>query len=143
MPTTPPPPGFNHLPGFEIETEHKNAIRELYSFGKKTTPELMQRYKLGRSTIHRILDYETTTRARPTRTGRPAKLTDARMNEIIEYYSEKWENRILDYNTIIRELELDCAASTLQKRLHQRGYYRCVACQKPYLTAAQVISRLL
>jgi hypothetical protein len=113
MPTTPPPPGFNHLPGFEIEIEYKNAIRELYGFGKKTTLELIQHYKLGRSTIHRILDYETTIRARPTRTGRPAKLIDVRINEIIEYCSKKWENRILDYNTIIRELELDCTTSIL------------------------------
>jgi hypothetical protein len=36
MPTTPPPLVFNHAPGFEIETEHKNAIRELYSFGEKS-----------------------------------------------------------------------------------------------------------
>jgi hypothetical protein len=65
------------------------------------------------------------------------------MNEVIEYCSEKWENRILDYDAVIRELRLECTASTLQKRLHQKGYYRCVACQKPYLTAAQVIGRLL
>ena len=143
MPTTPPPLQFDHKKGFEIETEHKNAIRELHGFGEKSTIQLMDRYKLGRSTIHRILDYKTTTRARPTRTGRPSKLTDARMSEIIEYCSEKWENRILDYDAIIRELKLDCASSTLQKRLHQRGYYRCVTCQKPYLTAAQVIGRLL
>jgi hypothetical protein len=41
MPTTPPTLKFDHLPGFEIETEHKNAIRELHGFGKKTTPELI------------------------------------------------------------------------------------------------------
>jgi transposase len=143
MPTTPPPLQFSHQKGFEIETEHKNAIHELHGFGEKSNAQLMDRYKLGRSTIHRILDYETTTRARLTRTGRPSKLTDARMSEIIEYCSEKWDNRILDYNALIRELKLDCAASTLQKRLHQRGYFRCVTCQKPYLTAAQVIGRLL
>ena len=118
MPTTPPPLQFDHKKGFEIETEHKNAIRELHGFGEKSTIQLMDRYKLGRSTIHRILDYKTTTRARPTRTRRPSKLTDARMSEIIEYCSEKWENRILDYDAIIRELKLDCASSTLQKRLH-------------------------
>jgi DDE superfamily endonuclease/Transposase len=103
----------------------------------------MQRYKLGRSTIHRVLECDTTTRARPTRTGRPPKLSDVRVNEIIEYCSENWEHRILDYEAIVKELGLECTASTLQKRLHQRGYFRCVACQKPYLTAAQVLGRLL
>jgi len=34
---TPPPRKFDHKKGFEIETEHKNAIRELYGFGEKLT----------------------------------------------------------------------------------------------------------
>jgi hypothetical protein len=52
MPTTPPPLDFDHLPGFEIATKHKNAIRELYGFGRKTTEELMARYKLTKLSIH-------------------------------------------------------------------------------------------
>jgi hypothetical protein len=32
---------------------------------------------------------------------------------------------------------------TLERRLKQRSYFRCVACQKPYLTTAQVLGRLL
>ncbi len=118
MATTPPDLKFDHIPGFEIATEHKNAIRELHSFGKKTTPELIQRYELGRSTIHRILGYDVTTRARPSRTGRPPKLSDARVNEIIEYCSENWEHRIMDYEALVQELGLEYTASTLQKRLH-------------------------
>jgi hypothetical protein len=49
----------------------------------------------------------------------------------------------MDYQALVDELELECTASTLQKRLHQRGYFRCIACQKPYLTATQVLGRLL
>jgi hypothetical protein len=88
MATIPLPLKFDHLPCFEIETEHKNAIRELYSFGKKTTPELIQRYKLGRSIIHCVLGYNITMRACPGRTGRLQQLTDTRVNEIIEYCAE-------------------------------------------------------
>ena len=51
MPTTPPPLDFDHKPGFEIATKHKNAIRELYGFGEKSTAELMARYKLSKSCI--------------------------------------------------------------------------------------------
>ena len=71
IPTIPPNLKFDHLPDFEIETEYKNAIRELHSFGKKITPELIQYYKLDRLTIYRILGYDMITRARPSRTGRP------------------------------------------------------------------------
>jgi hypothetical protein len=41
------------------------------------------------------------------------------------------------------ELKLDCTPETLATRLKQKGYYRCVACQKPYLTPAQVLTRFL
>jgi len=40
----------------------------------------------------------------------------------------------MDYQALVDELELEYMTSTLQKRLYQRGYFRYVACQKPYLT---------
>jgi hypothetical protein len=71
MPPTPPPLDFDHQPGFEIPTKHKEAIRQLHGFAGKLVEELMARYQLGKSTINRILSYEYLERARPTRTGRP------------------------------------------------------------------------
>jgi transposase len=96
MPPTPPPLDFDHQPGFEVAIKHKEAIRQLYGFAGKLVEELMARYRLGKSTINRILSYEHPERARPTRTGRPSQLTDSRVNTIIEYLSETYENRSLD-----------------------------------------------
>ncbi len=134
---------FEHKKGFEIPTKHKEAIRQSHWFGKVPICQLETRYKLGNSTIRRILSYDVPKRARPSRVGPVQKLTDAKIDEVIEYCSENWEQRTMNYNALIGELQLDCASITLQKRLHQKGYHRCVACQKPYLTAAQVIRRLL
>jgi transposase len=132
-----------HQKGFEILTKHKEAIRQLNGYAKIPIDRLMRRYKLGRTTVKQILAYDKPERARITRTGRPHKLSDQQVNDIIEYCSESWEHRILDYTLLHDELELTCSVKTLERRLKQRGYYRCVACQKPYLTAAQVIARLL
>ena len=41
------------------------------------------------------------------------------------------------------ELGFACSIDILKHRIHQRGYYRCVACQKPYLTLVQVAARYL
>ena len=76
MPTT-PPLDFDHQPGDEIPTKHKEAIRQLYGFAKIPIEDLMARYKLGKSTICRILNYDQPERMRPTRTGRPQLLSDA------------------------------------------------------------------
>jgi hypothetical protein len=70
-------------------------------------------------------------------------LTDGKVDEIIEYCSEKWENRVLKYEALCVELNLACKPSTLRARPHQRGCFRCTACQKPHLTAAHVIGQLL
>jgi hypothetical protein len=88
MPPTTPPLDFNHLPGEEIETKHKEAIRQLYSFAKILVKLLITRYELPRSTIKKILRYDALKRTRITRTGRPSLLTDTQVDEIIKYVSE-------------------------------------------------------
>jgi transposase len=143
METPPPPLDFEHTKGHEIPTKHKEAIRQLHWFGKVSSLDLQKRYKLGESTIRRILGYDKPERARPGRTGPIPKLSDSQVDEIIEYLSENYEQRCLDYEHLVLELKLTVTASTLQRRLHQRGYYHCVACQKPYLTPAQVLGRFL
>jgi transposase len=104
---------------------------------------LMTRYKLGKSTIIKILTYDTPERKRVTRAGRPSLLTDRQVDEIIKYASESWDHRAIDYTHLNDELELECSVETIERRLKQQGYFWCTACQKPYLTAAQVIARLL
>ena len=140
---TTPPLNFDHQPGDEIPTKHKEAIRQLYGFAKVPIEAIMARYKLGKATINRVLSYDALERAHLTRTGAPKILTDAHIDEIIEYLSDSWENRILNWTYLRDELKLFCTSETLVTRLKQRGYHRCTACQKPYLTTAQVLTRFL
>ena len=126
-PTT-PPLDFDHHLGDEIPTKHKEAIRQLYGFAKVPIKDIMARYKLGRATINRVLSYDAPERARPTRTGAPKLLTDLHIDEIIEYLSESWNNRVLNWTQLRDELKLTCTPETLATRLKQRGYYRCTAC---------------
>ncbi|KAG4430256.1 hypothetical protein IFR05_014252, partial [Cadophora sp. M221] len=93
MPPATPPLDFDHQKGDEIPTKHKEAIRQLYGFAKVPIEVLMTRYKLGKSTITKILNYDAPERARISRTGRPSLLTDTQVDEIIEYLSESWNNR--------------------------------------------------
>jgi hypothetical protein len=88
MPPATPPLNFSHLPGEEIKTKHKEAIRQLYGFAKIPVELLITRYELPRSTIEKILRYDVPKRTRITRTGRPSLLTDTQVDEIIKYASE-------------------------------------------------------
>lgn len=76
MAPTTPPLDFKHKQGEEIPTKQKNAIRELHSFRKIPSAAIQIRYKLRELIIRRILNYDVPKRARPTRTGRPQKLTN-------------------------------------------------------------------
>jgi hypothetical protein len=143
MPPATPPLDFTHLPGEEIPTKHKEAIRQLYGFAKIPVEVLATRYKLNRTIIKRVLDYNTPERTRITRTRRPSLLTNKQVDEIIEYASESWEYRILDFSLLHDKLRLEYLVKTLERRLKQQGYFRYIACQKPYFTAAQVIGRFL
>jgi hypothetical protein len=116
VPTT-PPLDFDYQPGFEIPTKHKEAIRQLYGFAKVPIEAIMVRYKLGKAIINRVLSYDAPERARPTRTGAPQLLTDSHVNEIIEYLSESWDNRVLNWTHLRDELKLTCIPETLAMRL--------------------------
>ena len=140
MPPTTPPLDFDHKPGYKIPTKHKEAIRQLYGFTKVPIEQLMDRYRLGRLTIVKVLDYDKPERARRKR-GSATILSDRKVDEIIEYLSTSWDTRVLDWTHLVSELNLPCAPQTLATRLKQRGYFRCVACQKLYLTAAQVLGQ--
>ncbi len=85
---TTPPLDFDHHKGDEIPTKHKEVIRQLHWFAKVPVCQLATRYDLGESTIRRVLQYNKPERARPGRVGPKQKLTDAKMDEIIEYYAE-------------------------------------------------------
>ena len=89
MTITPPIHDWHHEKSSETPTKHKEAIRELAAFGSKSVEQLVNRFKLGQSSIRRVLNYEAPERARPERTGRKALLSDRRLDEVMEYCSEK------------------------------------------------------
>ena len=131
------------VPGEEIKTKYKEAIRQLYNQAHLRPKTLAARYKLGVSTINRILRYDQPERVRLNQQGKPFLLNDTTVNSIIEYLSDSYHNRTLDWVHLVDELSLECSTKTLERRLKQRGYFRCIVCQKPYLTPQQVYARFL
>jgi transposase len=140
-PTT--PPILDYIPGNEILIEYKEAIRQLYKQAKFMPSHLAVLYYVGEAIINRVLRYDTIYRTRLTRTGRPHLLNDVQVNWIIEWLSETYRQRTLNWVKLHDKLKLKCSIKTLEVRLKQRGYFRYVAYQKPYLTPDQVHVRFL
>jgi hypothetical protein len=138
------PPTLDHLVGYEIATKHKEAIRQLHKYTKIGLQQLAGYYSLGESTVRRILQYDQPERARPTRTGRLREsLNEQEVRDIIEYISSSHETRVLNYIQLHDELQLKRSPKTLERRLNVKEprYFRCTACQKPFLTRIQAQAR--
>ena len=99
-----------HLPGEEIPTKHKEAMRQLFKFAKIGLMQLQGYYKLADSTMRKVLQYPQPERVRPTRTGRSREsLNEQEVRDIIGYISESHEHRVLDYVHLHDELKLTCS----------------------------------
>jgi hypothetical protein len=77
-PTT--PPIRDHVPGKEILTKHKEAIRQLYKQAKFMPAYLIILYNIGELIINRVLCYNQITRIYPNRISRPYLLNNAQVN---------------------------------------------------------------
>jgi hypothetical protein len=109
----------DQLPGFEILTKHKEAIRQLYRFAKILIESLMDQYSLSKTSIVQVLAYDKPEKARIgcNLTRRPKMLSDIQVDQIIEYLSNSWEYRVLNYGLLYDELKLVCSVKTLERRL--------------------------
>jgi hypothetical protein len=78
---------------------------------------IQERYHLNESSVRRILSFDYPERRRPNRTGPAFLLSDAKVNEIINYLSESWKYQILKYDVLYAELGLICSVLILERRL--------------------------
>ena len=78
---------------------------------------IQERYHLNESSVWRILSYNYPKRHRPNRKGPAFLLSDREVDDIIDYVSESWEYRIIDYIVLRAELKLKCSVLTLERRL--------------------------
>jgi hypothetical protein len=132
------PPMSPRLPGMEIKTKHKEAMRQLRKRGKLHFGALQRYYDLGESTVRKVLNYESPERARIGRSGRPREsLGKQEVEDIITYISTDHAIRELSWQQIVNELKLSCSAKTLKRRLNEAGYHSCIECQKPFLSRTQ------
>ncbi len=88
MTTTPLPLDFQHIPGHEVPTKHKEAICQLHWFGHVLVLMIQAQYYLNESSVCCILSFDYPERRRPNRTGPAFLLLDAKVDEIINYLSE-------------------------------------------------------
>ena len=74
--------------------------------------------------------------------GRPSQLSDAQVDEIIDFITASKVGRQMAYKTVVKILELGVTDKCLGRALKKRGYTRCVALQKPPISEKNRLLRL-
>jgi len=68
------------------------------------------------------------------RTGRPPKLTKHDTRRILAIATNNWEGRKLSYHQLAKEAGVTASGKTVKRALRKRGYRRCRACRKPFIS---------
>ena len=133
-------------PTYHHTTPVKARVKDLTRFAQKHYPRMSQRdifeeagvghtrgYKILKGTSTRRIHnnpYELEPR------GRKRILSDTDLGQLEDIIEEGgFDVRVCGWQEIGIEIWGDACPSvyTLQRYIHERGYYKCVACQKPYL----------
>ena len=155
IPETPPeiPETLTEIP----ETLPHTPIQEYREYNAWTSRDRRQKIllmtDLGYSqhtiasylnTFRHVVQYtQKTQRATPKKPkGRPPKLTEDQVDEILEFISTSKQNRRMPYYRVVDVLNLDISRECLSNALNRRGYQHCIALRKPPVSEATRLKRI-
>lgn len=95
------------------------------------------------SSVRNIVESGSARRPGRDRPGRPSILSPERVDEVIQFLGHDFNRRKLSWKALISECKLDCSPTTLKRALAERGYHKCVACPKPFISESARQQRLL
>ena len=95
-----------------------------------------------RSTVGDIIRSKSPRRVGIGRQGPKNKITNRIARRLIRLLRTNWRTRCLPFERLLKEANIDVSPSTAQRALAKRGYHRCVACPRPFITRKQQKKRL-
>jgi len=95
-----------------------------------------------RSTVGDIIRSGNPRRVGSGRKGAKHKVTERIARRLIRLLRTNWRTRCLPFKQLLIEANIDLSPSTARRALAKRGYRRCVACPRPFITQKQQKRRL-
>lgn len=123
-------------------TPRRARVQSLFIDGQMRKRAIAKKLQMPRSTVQDILNSSTTRRGGKARSGRPPKLSHKDVDNVLAFLGKSFSRRILPWNEIIKECNLDVSDNTLRRALAKRGYRKCVACPKPFISESAQQQRL-
>jgi transposase len=95
------------------------------------------------STVRDIVASSSARQTGTNRQGRPLLLTSEQVDKVISFIKNNFEHRALPWKNLVAECGLECSPVTLKRALTDRGYHKCVACPKPFISESACQQRLV
>jgi hypothetical protein len=103
-----------------------------------------QIFKTGvtKSSAQRMCSQSTSRSTRKGKAMKPKLISVSDINRAIAWMTTSWVNRTAPYSRVRAACNIKASTNTLRRELRLRGYKRCIACKRPFITKAQAKRRL-
>ncbi len=95
------------------------------------------------SSVRKIVESGSVRHSGRDRPVRPPILSSEQIDKVIDYLGHNFEHRILSWKGLVSACSLECSPVTLKTALAARGFHKCVACPKPFISESARQQRLL
>jgi transposase len=117
----------------EWDTPTRSRVRLMRDLGRPAW-EIKRRTGVPERTQRLIGISGTDRRLGKQRTGRKKVIADSQIDTMIQDLIGRYTIRTLDWHQLIKKYDLEVSPRTLARRFRDRGFYKCRACQKPWLS---------
>lgn len=131
-----------HEPRTEWSTPQKARVKSLFYDSHLSKRAISRLIPMPLTSVHNILRSNTSRRSGKTRSGRPPVLIPEQVDQVIEFLGHNFKHRILPWKNLASAYGLECSADKLKRELANRGYHKCVACSKPFISESARQQRL-
>ncbi len=120
----------------EWETPQKARIQGAHFDNGLNPTQIFKKYDIHISSVKWLLFTSDDWWQSAHRDDRLRKLSEKDVKRVIEFLKENYKRRVMLWETLAVELELNCFKKTLQRSMRKQEYKKCIACSKPYVSEA-------
>ena len=128
-----------HAPRVEWDTPHRSSVITLKAEGVSQL-DIFKKTGVPPRTQARHIE-KGPRRCGAKRIGRPTTLSDSDTQKVISHITRRYSKRVLGWELLAKDLDFKISGATLRRHMAKKGYHKCKACQKSWISEDQAIRR--
>lgn len=130
-----------HEPNQNWPTPKRARVRQARANGKSWN-QIFHELGVPRTTARRMCQAKSSRTTRKGKRYQQRLLNSRDIRQIIRYIASNYTTRRATFEQIKRALGIQASARTIRRELRRKGYRRCIACPRPFISRKQAKKRL-